>query len=129
MIRNIEREMRIVRFWSNTHLTGKDVALIFNVSQPHVSQILKRHRAERVTASRLVSNENPCGLTLKTWPVCYGDGCYHAGLGTCPAFKAAKQKHPGMNLKIAGHAHGTHNGRINNGKGIVCRKRGNRKSW
>ena len=103
-------EIDILRFWKNTNCTQAQVAAHFNVSQGTVSVVICKNAPKRLTENLrqpfpetpppsrppvFDGKKNPCGLSLKGWPVCFGNGCYHAGASSqCLAFNTARDKNP-----------------------------------
>ena len=87
--KKLERHAEIIRLWEETTLNKTQIAKAVGMkSMADVGHIIKRNAAYRdVKKQETPSDENPCRVKIKTLPVCYGVGCYHAG-PLCPAFVA-----------------------------------------
>lgn len=92
----ITRRRQIVRMWENTDLSKKEVSQMFDMSHSTVCTILIEEGAGKRDGQKETrdSDINPCTLSLKVWPRCYGQGCYWVskdGESVCPAYNAMQK--------------------------------------
>lgn len=85
----IEQKAQIFELYRNGK-SYQDLALEFDMSLSFIRTIINRANEDYVlnkSVRKKGLEANPCGLSIKRWPGCYGNGCYWAKERRCPAFE------------------------------------------
>lgn len=86
--RTKKRNDKVVRRY-RSGLSRKEIAAVFHLSYITVCAIISDYGNARLPKEK-DNDKNPCGLSLKIWPTCYGQGCYLAK--KCQAYQATQIK-------------------------------------